>query len=162
MIADNDVALGRIVEHISHSPEWKDSLIVVTEDDSQDGFDHIDGHRQVALMIGPYVRRHAVNSHFYNQLSFIRTAEAVLGLPPINQFDAAAAVMTDAFTQRPDPTPYAIEPARVALDRMNLPLTSLTGERRVLAQQLAKLPPDVPDAAPPDTMRRTLWLGVPH
>jgi len=159
MIADNDVALGRIVEHISHSAIWKDSLILVTEDDSQDGYDHIDGHRQVALMIGPYVRRHSVNSHFYNQLSFLRTAEAVLGLPPINRFDAESQPMNDAFTSQPDLTPYELKPATVALDKMNVPITSLTGERRRLAEELAKIPPDVPDAAPAGVMRRALWLG---
>ncbi|MBV9149856.1 MAG: PD40 domain-containing protein [Candidatus Eremiobacteraeota bacterium] len=159
MIADNDVALGRIVDHISHSAIWKDSLILVTEDDSQDGFDHVDGHRQVALMIGPYVRRHSVNSHFYNQLSFIRTAEAVLGLPPINRFDAESQVMSDAFATRADLTPYELQPATVALDKMNVPATSLTGERRKLAEELAKLPPDVPDVGRPGLMRRALWLG---
>lgn len=159
MVADNDLALGRIVQYISHSSFWKDSLILVTEDDSQDGLDHVDGHRQVALMIGPYVRRHAVDSHMYNQLSFIRTLEAVLGLPPMNRFDSSSAIMSDAFVHNPDFTPYDVRAENVALGRMNLATSELRGERRRLAEEMIGVPPDVPDAVSPAVMQRVLWLG---
>src|SRR5262249_45281771 len=85
-VADNDAALGRIVEAISKSRYWKDSAIFVTEDDSQDGLDHVDGHRTVGLVISPYVKRRKVNSTFYTIINMYRTMEQILGLPPLNQF----------------------------------------------------------------------------
>src|SRR5438128_6735032 len=87
-VADNDLALGQVVEAVSKSKFWKDTAIFVVQDDPQAGFDHIDGHRTVALAISPYTRRHTVDSTNYNQTSMIRTMELILGLPPMNQIDA--------------------------------------------------------------------------
>ena len=106
LVAQNDAALGYIVHTIAKSPIWKDSLILVTEDDAQNGPDHVDATRTVALAIGPYVRRNAVVSSRYDQLSLLRTIELTLGLPPLNINDALAAPMFDIFTTRPDLRPY--------------------------------------------------------
>jgi DNA-binding beta-propeller fold protein YncE len=161
MIADNDLALGRIVQAISHSRYWKSSLILVTEDDSQDGLDHVSGNRTVGLAIGPYVKRHVVVSTLYSQVSMVRTAEAALGLPPMNRFDAAAPVMSDVFARAPNMTPYVTQPANLALADMNPPVAALHGERRRLA--LASMSwslVDHPDGAPPSEMQRLLWVST--
>jgi hypothetical protein len=105
-VAQNDAALGKIVETISHSPVWKDSLILVTEDDAQNGPDHVDATRTVALAIGPYVKRTAVVRERYDQLSLLRTIELLLGLPPLNRTDALAVPMLGIFADQPDFTPY--------------------------------------------------------
>jgi hypothetical protein len=105
-VADNDLALGRIVEAISKSRYWKESAIFVTEDDSQDGLDHVDGHRTVGLVISPYTKHGHVDSTFYTIVNMFRTIEQILGLPPMNQFDDAAEPMFSLFTNKPDLTPY--------------------------------------------------------
>src|SRR5258708_22514154 len=86
-LGDNDLVLGRVIEAISHSPYWTDSVIFVTEDDAQDGVDHVDGHRTEGYVIGPFVKRNAVDSTYYNQVSMIRTIEQILVLPPMNQHE---------------------------------------------------------------------------
>ncbi len=111
-VADNDLALGRIVEAVSRSRFWKETCIFVVQDDPQNGFDHIDGHRTVALVISPHTKRGVVESTNYNQTSMVRTMELVLGLPPMNQFDASATPLTACFTDTPDFTPYAT-PCRI-------------------------------------------------
>ncbi len=122
MVADNDLALGRIVEAISRSRYWKESAIFVTEDDAQNGLDHVDGHRTVGLVISPWARRDAVDSTFYTTINMYRTIEQILGLPPTNQFDLAAEPMFSAFTAEPDFSPYTALPNRIPLDEMNPPL----------------------------------------
>lgn len=102
LVAQNDAALGLIVSTISKSPVWKDSLILVTEDDAQNGPDHVDATRTVALVVSPYVKRNAVVNNRYDQLSLLRTIELFLGLPPLNLNDALAVPMFDIFTTRPD------------------------------------------------------------
>ena len=96
-VADNDLALGQIVEAVSRSKFWRETCIFVVEDDPQAGFDHIDGHRTVALVISPYTRRRGVDSTNYNQTSMVRTIEQILGLPPMNQLDASATPMASCF-----------------------------------------------------------------
>ena len=106
LVAQNDAALGFIIETISHSPIWKDSLILVTEDDAQNGPDHVDATRTVGLAASPFVKRNAVVSSRYDQLSLLRTIELTLGLPPLNLNDALAVPMFDIFTARPDFRPF--------------------------------------------------------
>ncbi|GLH71502.1 phosphoesterase [Geothrix limicola] len=118
-LADNDLALGRLVEAISKSRFWKDTCIFVNEDDPQDGFDHVDGHRSLCLVISPYTKRGRVISRFYNQGSVLHTMERMLGLPPMNQLDGAAPTMEACFTGKPDFRPFAALPARVPLDEKN-------------------------------------------
>jgi YVTN family beta-propeller protein len=105
-VADNDLALGRIVDKISHSKFWKSSVIFVVEDDSQNGVDHVDGHRAPALIISPWAKQGGVNSTYYTQLNVVKTIEQILGLRPMNQMDRAAQPMYDAFTNKPDFRPY--------------------------------------------------------
>ena len=101
-VAQNDAALGRIVETIANSPIWNQSLILVTEDDAQNGPDHVDATRTVGLAIGPYVKRGAVISDRYDQLSLLRTIEVILGLSPLHQGDRLAVPMLSVFTEKPD------------------------------------------------------------
>src|SRR5439155_9398761 len=98
MVADNDYGLGQIVDLISHSAVWDSSLILVIEDDSQDGADHVDAHRIPALAISPYAKRGAVVHTRYDFLSFIRTLEITTGMKPMNLFDALATPMYDVFS----------------------------------------------------------------
>ena len=112
MVADNDLALGRVVEAVSKSKFWKDTAIFVIEDDAQNGPDHVDAHRTVALVISPYTKRSYVDSTMYSTSSMLRTMELILGLKPMSQFDAAARPMYDVFQAKPDLTPYEhVEPA---------------------------------------------------
>jgi hypothetical protein len=119
MVADNDLALGRIVEAISHSRYWKESAIFVIEDDAQNGPDHVDAHRSILLAISPFSKRRSVDSTLYSTTAVLRTMELVLGLPPMSQYDAAATPMYRAFQPVPDLTPYAKLAARIPLDEKN-------------------------------------------
>jgi hypothetical protein len=118
-VADNDLAFGRVVEGLNRSRFWKEMAIFVIEDDPQAGWDHVSGYRTVAFCISPYVKRGAVVSTQYNTTSILRTIEQILGLPPMNQFDASATPMFDCFTEEPDFTPYEALPSNIALDDMN-------------------------------------------
>ena len=115
-VADNDLAVGRIVDTISHSPIWKQSAIFVVEDDSQDGVDHVDGHRAPFYLVSPYARRGIIDSTYYTQLNIVSTIEAILHIPPMNQEDRAAVPLTDAFTNTPNFSPYTALPANVPLN----------------------------------------------
>jgi hypothetical protein len=119
MVADNDLALGRIVDAISHGRYWKESAIFVLEDDAQNGPDHVDAHRSILLAISPFSRRRSVDSTLYSTTAVLRTMELILGLPPMSQYDAAATPMYKAFQAVPDLAPYATRPARVSLDEKN-------------------------------------------
>lgn len=119
MVAENDVALGRLVEAISKSRYWRESAIFVLEDDAQNGPDHVDSHRSPALVVSPFVRRGAVDSTLYTTSGMLRTMELILGLPPMSQYDAAATPMYAAFQVTPVVTPFTALPARIALDERN-------------------------------------------
>jgi YVTN family beta-propeller protein len=120
MVAENDVALGRLVEAISHSPFWKDTAVFVIEDDAQNGSDHVDAHRTVGLVISPYTRRKGfVDSTMYATVSMLRTMELILGLPPLSQHDAGATPMTNAFTDVPDVAPYVHRETTIPFYEMN-------------------------------------------
>jgi DNA-binding beta-propeller fold protein YncE len=119
MVADNDVALGRIVEAVSRSRFWPDTAIFVIEDDAQDGADHVDAHRTEALVISPWCRHGAVDSTPYTTCSMLRTIELILGLEPMSQYDAAATLMRASFEARPQLSSWAARPARVDLDKRN-------------------------------------------
>ncbi|WP_327287432.1 bifunctional YncE family protein/alkaline phosphatase family protein [Streptomyces sp. NBC_01198] len=105
-VADNDLAVGKMVDEISHSSYWKDSAIFVVEDDSQAGLDHVDGHRAPIQIISPYAQRGAVDDHYYSQITMIRTIEQILGIQPMNQKDSAATPMAGAFTKKADLKPF--------------------------------------------------------
>lgn len=159
-VADNDLALGRIVEAVSHSRYWRESAIFVTEDDAQNGLDHVAGHRTVGLVISPWVRRKAVDSTFYTTIHMYRTIEQILGLPPSNQFDLAAEPMFTVFTTQTDLTPYKALPNRIPLDEMNPPVKKLAGMARRLAEASARMDFAEPDAADEQLLNRAVWHSL--
>jgi len=155
--ADNDLAVGRIVEGISHSSFWKTSLIFVVEDDAQSGLDHVDGHRTVALAVSPYIRRGSIDSTFYSQCSMIKTIEIILGLPPMSLFDLIANDMRNSFQAKPDFTPYiAIEPQQ-SIYELNPPLAALQGPARAGAVASMHMNFRVPDDVPTEILNAILW-----
>ena len=118
-VADNDLALGRIVEAVSRSKFWKETAIFVLEDDAQNGPDHVDAHRSIAFVVSPYTKRRAVDSSMYSTSSMLRTMELMLGLKPMTQFDAAAQPMYGTFQAKADLTPYEHQPSNVDLNAKN-------------------------------------------
>ena len=159
--ADNDLAFGRIVEAFSHSRFWKDLVIFGIEDDPQNGFDHVSGYRTTAYCISPYTKRGAVVSTQYNTTSVLRTIEQILGLPPMNQFDATAVPMFDCFTLIPDFTPFEAVPNQIPLDEMNPEPKEITDSLlRRNATLSAQLNFRRIDACPEDTLNRILWHAV--
>jgi YVTN family beta-propeller protein len=160
MVADNDLALGQIVEAVSKSKFWKDTCILTVEDDPQDGFDHIDGHRTVALAISPYTKRKHVDSTCYNQTGMVKTMELILGLPPMNQLDLSATAMRHCFQDKPDLTPYTAAKNQIALNEMNKPLKALKGRALYWAKKSLELDLDHADAADEDQLNRILWFSV--
>ena len=145
------------MEAISKSRFWSKSLVFVVEDDAQDGVDHVDGHRTVALAIGPFIRRDSVDSNNYNHTSMIRTIQEILGIPPRTRFLASARVMTSIFTPEADLKPYRhLAPAQ-PLDEINPPLKALAGRQLWAARQSAAMNWADLDDAPQDVLNRILW-----
>jgi DNA-binding beta-propeller fold protein YncE len=153
MVADNDLALGRIVETISGSSVWKDSAVFVLEDDAQSGPDHVDSHRSVLLVASPFAKRGAVDHTLYTTSGVLRTIELILGLAPMSQYDAAAAPLYNAFTGTPTLASYTHAVPRVALDEKNLP--SSFGS--VLS---AKMDFSIEDRAPEGLLNEIIWRSV--
>lgn len=154
MVADNDLALGRVVERLSRSPAWASLALFAIEDDAQDGPDHVDAHRSVLLVASPYARRGAVDSTFYTTSSVLRTIGILLGLPPLSQYDAGATPLWAAFTLRPDARPYAAVPNAWPLDERN----PRAFRSRVPDGDLAR--PDLADEA---ELNAEIWTSVrPH
>jgi YVTN family beta-propeller protein len=160
-VADNDLALGRIVEALSHSPFWPQTCIFAIEDDPQSGWDHVSGYRTTAYVISPYTRRGAVVSTQYNQTSLLRTMELMLGLPPMNQMDATATPMSDCFTNQPDLAPYVALTNNVPLDQMNPSPRKISDPLlRGEAYASARLPLEKADQCPEDLLNRILWHAM--
>ena len=160
MVADNDLALGQVVEAISKSKFWKDTCIFVVEDDPQNGFDHVDAHRTLALVIGPHTKRRFVDSTNYNQTGMVKTIELMLGLPPMNQLDLSATPMRGCFQAKPDLRPYAHVPNRIALDELSPPTKALKGQALHWAKKSMQLDLDEADQADEDTLNRILWHSI--
>lgn len=157
-VADNDRALGLIVEAISHSSLWPRTCILVVQDDPQNGFDHVDGHRTLAMVISPYTKRGAVVSTNYNQTSMARTIELMLGLPPMNQLDSSAIPMTDCFTDEINLKPYDAVPNRIPLDQINPEVSMIDHpQQRYWAEKSMEIALEDIDEAPEDTLNRILW-----
>jgi len=157
MVAENDLALGRMVEGISKSRFWSKSLILVVEDDAQAGLDHVDGHRTVALAIGPMVRRGAVDSNNYNHTSMVRTITEIFGIPQRTQFLANARAMHSVFTNDRDVSTYSVLTPKVVLDEMNPPLKSLNGRQLWAAKQSQAMNWSKPDDINEDVLNHILW-----
>jgi len=159
--AENDLAFGQIVEAISRSKFWKETVIFGIEDDPQDGWDHVSGYRTTAYVVSPYTKRRQVISTAYNTVSILRTIEQILGLPPLNQFDAAAEPMADCFTETPDLTPFKAVPNRVPLDELNPPRKKIANPLlRRQAALSARLNFKRVDACPEDVLNRILWHAL--
>jgi hypothetical protein len=124
LVADNDLAFGRIIDDISHSQFWKSSAIFGVEDDTASGSDHVDGHRGPLWIASPYARRGVINSDYFTQVNVLKTIEQILGARPMNQMDRAAVPMFSAFTNKPDFTPYQAVPNQVP---MEFPSATATG-----------------------------------
>jgi DNA-binding beta-propeller fold protein YncE len=152
-VADNDLALGRIVEACSRSRFWERMAIFVLEDDAQNGADHVDSHRSPAFVLSPYTRRGIVDSTLYNTTSMLRTMELILGLRPMTHFDAAATPMWNTFSNRPNVEPYAAEKARIPLDTRN-PANTATAARS-LAMNFAEA-----DMIDDDELNDILWRAI--
>ena len=118
-VADNDLAVGMFIEHLSKSPVWNQSAVFILEDDAQNGPDHVDAHRSNALVVSPYTKRKFVDHTMYSTSGMLRTIELILGLPPMSQYDAAATPMFRSFTPVPDFTPFLALPSAVNLDETN-------------------------------------------
>jgi YVTN family beta-propeller protein len=160
MVADNDWALGRIVEALSKTRYWPKMAIFITEDDAQNGVDHVDGHRTVSFAVSPYVRRGHVDSTFYSHQSMMKTIELILGLPALSLFDMIALDMRASFTDTPDLSPFtAVEPKQDLFEK-NPPVSALRGQDRRDALDSARMRWDVPDAAPTGRLNRILWRNT--
>jgi hypothetical protein len=153
MVAENDLAVGRLVDVISHSSIWKDSAIFILEDDAQAGPDHIDAHRSPALVISPFSRRHSVDSTMYSTTSVLRTMELILGLAPMSQYDASATPMYGAMQMTPDQRPFVQLAARISIDEKNDELAY--GAAASLRMNLADA-----DMAPERELNEILWRSI--
>lgn len=152
-VADNDLAVGRIIAHLSESPVWKESVVFILEDDAQNGPDHVDAHRSPAFIVGPYVKRNAVVHTMYTTSGFLRTMELILGLPPMSQYDAAAMPLYECFTSKADFTPYQLKPALVDINKRNVAVneSSKRSEKFNFAKE---------DAAPDLDLNEVVWKSV--
>lgn len=152
-VADNDLAVGRILEHLSHSPIWKESVVFILEDDAQNGPDHVDAHRSPAYVVGPYVKRNTAVHTMYSTSGFLRTMELILGLPPMSQYDAAAVPLFECFTSTPDFKPYTVKQPLIDLDTRNV--ANNESSRRSEQFNFAK-----EDAAPDLDLNEVVWKSV--
>ncbi|NVM66060.1 YVTN family beta-propeller protein [Mucilaginibacter sp. SG538B] len=152
-VADNDLAIGQFIEHLSHSSIWKESVVFILEDDAQNGPDHIDAHRSPVFVAGPYVKRNAVIHGMYSTSGVLRTIELILGLPPMSQYDAAAMPLFDCFTSKPDLTPYTAKPAQVDLEQRNIAVNE-SSKRSELFNFARE------DAAPDIDLNEVVWKYV--
>jgi YVTN family beta-propeller protein len=160
MAADNDFALGQIVEGLTHTKFWPKMAIFVVEDDAQNGVDHVDGHRTTAFVISPYAKRNHVDSTFYSHQSMLKTIELVLGLPTMSLFDLIANDMRNSFTETPDVTPWSAIAPKQSLQETNPAARALKGKAREAAIASARMNWSVPDAAPTEKLNRILWGAI--
>lgn len=160
MVADNDLALGQMVEALTKSRFWPKMAIFIVEDDAQNGVDHVDGHRTVGLVVSPYVKRGAIDSTFYSQASMVKTIELMLGLPTMSLFDLIATGMHPSFTATADLSAFThLEPTQSLFDR-NPPLKAMRGQERRDARASVAMRFDIPDAAPTEKLNRILWRST--
>lgn len=153
MVADNDYALGRVVDAVSSSKFWKDTVILITEDDAQNGPDHVDAHRTLALAISPYTQTGRVDSTFYSTASMVRTVGLLAGIGPLTQFDDFATPMSASFSEKPNLRPYSVIRPTYAMDTVNqanAPLARISAK-----QDLTK-----EDQIDEETFNKAIWKSV--
>jgi len=160
MVADNDLALGQIVEAISKSRFWENTVIFVTEDDSQAGWDHVSAYRTVGMVISPYSQSQTLESTQYNQTSLVRTIEQILGLPPMNIVDATAMPMFDCFVSTPDYSTYTALPNKIPLDEMNPELNALSGKALYYAKKSMNPEFTHVDRGNDQLLNRIIWFAL--
>jgi DNA-binding beta-propeller fold protein YncE len=160
MMADNDLALGRVVEVVSRSPQWKETCIFVIEDDAQAGPDHVDGHRTAFMAISPYNKRKFIDSSFYTTVSMIRSIEMMLGLDPMNKFDALADPMIECFTDNLNLAPYVPVKNNVPLDERNPSRKNMGALDRYWLDKTESLDWSHLDAADPYWLNRINWYSI--
>ncbi|MDO9340472.1 MAG: bifunctional YncE family protein/alkaline phosphatase family protein [Bacteroidales bacterium] len=160
MVADNDLALGQIVEALTKSRFWESTVIFITEDDSQNGWDHVSAYRTVGLVLSPYSRIKNTNHTYYAQPSVVRTIEQILGLPPMNIQDAIANPMTDCFINEKNLTPFEALPNIIPLNEMNPQLASLSGKSLHFARKSLLPEFDGIDSGSDDLLNRILWFAA--
>jgi YVTN family beta-propeller protein len=153
MVANNDWALAQLIDRVSHSKYWAQTAIFIVEDDAQDGADHVDARRTVALAISPYSRLGKVDSTLYSTSSMVRSIELLLGLPPMSQFDAAATPLYAAFANKPDLTPYSAIAPMVDVNAKNL--VTAWGAEESAKMNLAEV-----DRAPMGRLNEIIWRSV--
>ena len=153
MVAENDMALGALIQHLSNSAVWKESAIFVLEDDAQNGPDHVDAHRTISFVISPYVKRKKVVSRMYSTASMLRTIELILGLPPMSQYDAAATPMWECFTPIPDFTGFKAKPTLYNIEEKNRELSTLAKRSEAINLSVA-------DAAPDLEFNEIIWKTI--
>jgi YVTN family beta-propeller protein len=153
MIADNDLAVGRLVEAVSNSVYWKETAIFIVEDDAQSGPDHVDSHRSVLLVASPFAKRGFVDHTLYTTSGVLRTIELILGIPPMSQYDAAATPLVGAFNSIPDLSFFRRRDARIPLDEKNLP--SAPGAAASLAMDFSEA-----DRTPEVLLNDIIWRSV--
>jgi len=153
MVADNDLALGRVVESISESRFWKETAIFIIEDDAQNGPDHVDSHRTIAFAVSPFIKRGMVDHTMYDTASMLRTIELILGVEPMSQYDAAAFPLAGCFTDDADMTPYKALRPDIPLDERNSVLSY--GASETLAMDFSR-----EDATPEILLNEIIWKSV--
>jgi hypothetical protein len=160
MVADNDLAVGRIIDAVTHSRFWDSTVVFITEDDSQSGWDHISPYRTTGLVISPYsVFGKAIHTN-YNQTGMVRTIEQILGLPPMNVIDATALPLWDCFSDHKTEFVYTHVPNRIPLDKMNKPMAALKGKAASYARLSANQAFKDVDGGDDDLMNRILWFDA--
>jgi len=151
--ADNDLAVGMFIDHLSKSPVWKESVVFILEDDAQDGPDHVDAHRSPLYVVGPYVKRNFVDHTPYTTSGVVRTIELILGLPPMSQYDAAATPLWRCFTSTPDVSAFNSLPANIDLNNTNTAVNKLSVKSETF--NFSK-----EDAVPDLEFTKVLWQGI--
>ena len=161
--ADNDLALGRIIEAITHGRDWPTTAIFVEEDDSQDGVDHVDGHRQPVYIISPYARQYSpvADSTTYDAESINRTIEQILGMSPLTQFDLVASPMSTAFTDTPNLAPFDHVAPTVALDTFPIKsaANTLRGAWNLASNRLMKGHTNHADSVDEHVLNHIIWYA---
>ena len=152
-VADNDLAIGQFLEHLSKSSIWKESVVFILEDDAQNGSDHIDAHRSPVFVAGPYVKRNAVIHNMYSTSGVLRTIELILGLPPMSQYDAAAMPLFDCFTPSANLQPFTARAAQVNLEQRNVANNRSSARSATFNLKEA-------DAAPDLDLNEVVWKSV--
>ena len=160
MVADNDLALGRIIEALTKSRFWENTVVFVTEDDSQSGWDHVSAYRTTGFVISPYSRLQQTVHTNYNQTCIVRTIEQILGIPPMNVIDATALPMFNCFTDKPSHFVYHALPNQIPLNEMNPLLSSIKGKELYYAKQSLRPEFEHIDGGNDDLLNRILWFAA--